>query len=236
MSKRNNDSAELGLPDDGETTKKHAGGRPKGPPRLDIAFNKKFNEICTGMDTLSKTLKTHCTTELLKDGIKNNFESNGTIELGMQGIGILQFLEEDERRNTATIKEKKESFDAKMGAYVAECGKLSESEDNYIASIRKADLEKLEKHKKFIEVCQQGIAYYEECFSAMKSTKAVRDTLIRDSLNEIKDGEKEKMLDFKHYASAQSQMVDDIPEEVAEDTGSKGSSSSNGVAAFFGLN
>ena len=159
----------------------------------------------------------------------------------MQGIGILQFLEEDERRNTATIKEKKESFDAKMGAYVAECGKLSESEDNYIASIRKADLEKLEKHKKFIEVCQQAITYYEECYSAVKSSKAVRDTLIRDALKEIKDGEKEKMLDFKHYASAQSQMMDDIPEEPGVVVAGGSSSSSSGgvassVAALFGLN
>ena len=243
-SKRNNDSAELGLPDDGEATKKHAGGRPKGPPKLDLQYNKKFNDICTGMDTLSKTLKSHCTTELLKDGIKNNFESNGTIELGVQGFGILQFLEEEECRNTGTIKEKQVIFDTKMGGYVAECGNLSESEDNYIASIRKADPEKLEKHKKFIDVCQQAITYYEECFSAVKSTKAVRDTLIRDALKEIRDGEKEKMLDFNRYASAQSQMMDDIPEEPVVAGGvvvAGGSSSSSGgvagsVAALFGLN
>ena len=184
--------------------KKSNAGRPKNPPKLDIQYKKKFEELMVAITTLKDTLGDGATDDILLKALKKKFPEG----LAGQGEGILQFLQEDTDRNNNSLAEKEGSFQAKLTEYKT-TGTYSTREDAYISSIRKADLVRLEEHSKFLEVCQEAIVFYKELFIAEKSEPALNNLLIKTALEEIKSESISKVRDTSKFASVQSQDMND---------------------------
>lgn len=223
MSKRNSGgavkTAGLTVPDkeipyeeneDEQVIKKHAGGRPKSAlPKLDMQYKKRFDEACGAVTTLQENLGNDATEGMLIVAIKKKFNKEGDSSGQEQADGILKFLQEQVERNDASVAEKEGVFGAKLAEFKAG-GSFDQQKDNYLASIRKANLAELEEHEQFLDVCVLGIKYYKELYLTEKSENAKRDGLIRTALQGMKDDAKERVRDVARFASAASQEVDEI--------------------------
>jgi len=223
-------TAEEDAVSDEETKKKHKGGRPKGPPKMDLNLKKKFDECVVAITTLDDTLGNMVSDALKKKAIKKKFEKDGKVDLiESGGEGILDFLEKDRKRMDDIIKEDNDKFDVILTEYKKKC-QFSAREDNYLSSLRTADLPRLVEHEQFQEVCQLAIKHYKNICLFDNSEEAKKNQLIRTCITELTAEENAHAKDTTRYASAQSQQVALGDSNVGANGGGGG-----GGAGFLGF-
>jgi len=184
-------------------------GRPKGEKKLDLQFKKKADQIKTTIATVQKLvskgkIKEEDAEDEIKDAIKELFED----DFDDQGEGIMNFLTEKRERQEDSVRDKNEKFTASLAAFKEECT-LDKVQDNFIASIRKADLAKLGEHERFFDVGHLALNYYKEVYDTEKTDEAKDDAVILSALREIKDSKRKSVFDTSKFASADSQAMDD---------------------------
>jgi hypothetical protein len=141
-----------------------------------------------------------------KDAIKELFDESDDFD--EQGESILKFLVDKRDRNDESLKIKLTKFDSALDEFKDKCH-FDKEEDNYLASIRKGDLEKLAEHEQFLEVCQLAVKYYKELFVTSHTEDAVEEAFVLATLNEIKEDKRKAVQDTRRFASAQSQQMDE---------------------------
>ena len=184
-------------------------GRPKGEKKLDIQFKKKADQTKTTIATIKKlvvkgTIKEEDEVNEMKDAIKELFEE----DFDDQGEGILEYLAEKRERQDDSVREKNDKFTASLNVFKTECS-FDKEQDNFLASIRKANLDKLEEHERFLEIGQLALKYYRELFLTQKTDDAKEDALVLSSLKEIKEEKRNTVFDTNRFKSASSQDADD---------------------------
>ena len=233
MSKRAGEKEEEGAVSEDENKKKHKGGRPKGPPRMDSHLKKKYEECTVAITTLDDSLGGLCTDEMKKKAIKKKFEIAGKVDLiESGGEEILSFLTTDRKRKDDAIKEDHDTFDSKLQEYKKGCV-FTAKEDNYLASLRTADLARLVEHEHFLEVCHHAIKHYKNICMFDKSDEAKKDQLIRTCIRELTDEENAHVKDTSRYASIQSQVADGDDDGDDDDGASAGAGGGGG--GFMGF-
>jgi hypothetical protein len=183
-------------------------GRPKGEKKLDPRFKPKADEIKTTIVTVKKfvakgTIHSDDEENEIKDAVKGLFLE----DFDDQGEGILEFLAEKSGRQDANVSEKKDNFTDALDAIKAVSG-LTKEQDNFLASLRKADLGMLEQHGRFLEVGQLALKYYNEVFYTEKTAEAKDEALVLSALQEIKKSKRDAALDTDRFASEASQSMD----------------------------
>ena len=183
--------------------KKSNAGRPKGVPKLDPAFSKKFGELLVCIQTVVDLLGDDATPSKIKIALKKQIG-----EFGDVGEGIHQFLLEESARNDASVAEKEHAFNDKLKEYKS-ANQYGVEEDKYISSIRKGDLARLEEHQKFLEVCGLAVVFYKELYVTDKSEKATNNKLIEEAMQEMKEDARKEVRNIGRFASIASQDAGD---------------------------
>lgn len=181
---------------------------------IDLQFKKKADQIKTTIATVQKLvskgkIKEEDAESEIKDAIKELFDG----DFDDQGEGIMTFLAEKRERQDDSVREKNEKFTASLAAFKDECT-LGKVQENFIASIRKADLAKLDEHERFFDVGQLALKYYREVYETEKTDEAKEDALVLSALQEIKDAARSRARDTSRFASAASQEMGDLDDDT----------------------
>ena len=198
---------------DETTSGKKKMGRPKGDAKLDQQYRKQFDKIITSIGAVKKALKGKATDDDLMEAVRDQFDDDGTIEFEDRGgDGILAFLNDEKQRNEEKLKGLKDAFEFKLAA-MKDAKTFDKEMESMLSKMRRAEDDKLAQFEQFLDVASDGLAYFKKLFAAEKSATAQQNQLILTALQKMKDELRAAVMDTSRYASAQSQEMDDFPED-----------------------